>query len=159
MVEHGGYSHVERAPPTLVLDASVATKWFVEEEGTEKALGLRDAYLDGNVRLTAPDLLIYEVGNALNYNPKLSTTELVNSVQSLVEFDLELVPPSMDFITQTTKTARKYSLSAYDASYAALSELVATKLVTADRKLYEKLLPETRVYFLDDLNSKWDISP
>jgi hypothetical protein len=36
---------------TLVIDASIAVKWVVEEEGTEAALGLRSAF-----RFLAPEL-------------------------------------------------------------------------------------------------------
>ena len=44
----------------LVVDASVAIKWVVEEEGSEAAAGL----LDGST-LAAPDFLIPECANIL----------------------------------------------------------------------------------------------
>jgi predicted nucleic acid-binding protein len=40
---------------TFVIDASIAIKWVVEEEGTPQALVLRK-----HGRLTAPDLLVAE---------------------------------------------------------------------------------------------------
>jgi len=46
---------------TAVIDASVAVKWFVEEHGTQKALELRDRYIDGELKLIAPQLFPYEV--------------------------------------------------------------------------------------------------
>ena len=149
---------MERTPQTLVLDASTATKWFVEEEDTEKALRLRNAHQDGKITLTAPDLLVYEVANALNYNPKVSTENLTSAVQKLLELDLDLVPPSSEYISQTTKTARRFSISVYDASYVALSNMIATNLVTADQKMYRKLSPEIRISLLGELDVKWSIS-
>jgi predicted nucleic acid-binding protein len=44
----------------LVIDASIAVKWVVEEEGTAAALSLRK-----RARLIAPDLLISECANIL----------------------------------------------------------------------------------------------
>lgn len=43
----------------LVIDASIAIKWVIEEEGTNEALALR------NQALAAPDLLIAECANIL----------------------------------------------------------------------------------------------
>ena len=45
---------------TVVIDASVALKWFVEEQGTDQAAAL----LAGNDLLIAPDLIVAEVANA-----------------------------------------------------------------------------------------------
>jgi predicted nucleic acid-binding protein len=43
----------------LVVDASVACKWFVEEDGSQAA----EALLDSGSTLLAPDLLVPEVCN------------------------------------------------------------------------------------------------
>jgi predicted nucleic acid-binding protein len=43
----------------LVINASIAIKWVIEEEGTKEALALR------NQALAAPDLLIAECANIL----------------------------------------------------------------------------------------------
>ena len=45
---------------TLVLDASVAFKWFAQEDGTERALVL----LERDEPVIAPDLIVAEVANA-----------------------------------------------------------------------------------------------
>ncbi len=148
---------MERAPQTLVIDASAAAKWFLEEEDTEKALSLRKAHLEGKISLTAPDLLVYEVANTLNYNPKVSDDDLAARVQDLLEYDIDLVPPSSEYNTRIVRTAREFSISVYDASYLALSDMIATNLVTADRRLYEKLSGTTRIFLIDELDLKWKI--
>ena len=43
---------------TLVIDASIAVKWVVEEEGTPEALALRQ-----KAKLIAPELLVAECAN------------------------------------------------------------------------------------------------
>ena len=45
---------------TLVIDASIAVKWVVEEEGTPEALALRQ-----KAKLIAPELLVAECANIL----------------------------------------------------------------------------------------------
>ena len=46
---------------SLVVDSSVAVKWYLPENGSERAASL----LEAAIRLVAPDLLIPEVGNVL----------------------------------------------------------------------------------------------
>jgi predicted nucleic acid-binding protein len=43
---------------TLVVDASIAAKWFIDEKGREQAIRLLDV-----AERQAPDLLIAEVAN------------------------------------------------------------------------------------------------
>jgi predicted nucleic acid-binding protein len=45
---------------TLVIDASIAVKWVVEEDGTSEALALRQ-----KAKLIAPELLVAECANIL----------------------------------------------------------------------------------------------
>ncbi|MBW1669419.1 MAG: type II toxin-antitoxin system VapC family toxin, partial [Deltaproteobacteria bacterium] len=56
-------SGVEKA----VVDASVVVKWFVEEEGSEEALAIRRRYIEEEVEIVAPELIHFEVLNALRY--------------------------------------------------------------------------------------------
>ncbi len=131
----------------------------MEEEDSGKALVLRDAHRDGRITLTAPDLLVYEVVNALNYNPRVSSGHLTAAVRGLLDLELDLLPPSAEYGAHIVKTARRFSISAYDASYAALSEMMATGLVTADKRLYDKLYRALRIYLVRDLDLKWKIPP
>lgn len=45
---------------TLVVHASIAVKWVVEEEGTEAAISLRTKF-----RFAAPDLIVAKCANIL----------------------------------------------------------------------------------------------
>jgi hypothetical protein len=45
-------------------DASVVIKWFRQGEVlAEQAVALREAYLDGQIEVTVPSLLTYELAN------------------------------------------------------------------------------------------------
>ncbi len=61
----------------IVADASVIVKWFVDEVHSEKARELRDEYINGSVEILAPELMPYEVLNALKYTGLFNLNELV----------------------------------------------------------------------------------
>jgi len=148
---------MERAPQTLVVDASVVAKWFVPEEGSDKAVKLRNRHIEGSLTLMAPDLVVYEVANALAYHPEISEDDLREDVSALFMVDLELVPPSTELMASIADRARRHAVSVYDSSYLTLAEVTATNLVTADRKLHEKVKGKGRVLLLDDLERKWTV--
>ena len=59
----------------VVLDASVVIKWFSDEEHTERALEIRTWYVDNRISVYVPDLLVYELSNALRYNPDFGVAD------------------------------------------------------------------------------------
>jgi len=66
----------------VVVDASIVVKWFVEEEGSDKSLKLRDQYIEGKIRIIAPELMIFETLNALYYKRLFSEKELKRSLKA-----------------------------------------------------------------------------
>jgi len=73
----------------LVVDASVAIKWVMEEPGTAEALVLR------RYRLMAPDLLIAECANILWKKVRrreISPDEASLAARLLEHADVELLP-------------------------------------------------------------------
>jgi predicted nucleic acid-binding protein len=56
----------------LVIDASVAAKWFNLEELSDKAADIKEAYVKGDLELAAPTHIIYEVGNSIWKNKQLT---------------------------------------------------------------------------------------
>ena len=78
----------------VVLDTSVVIKWFRQGEVlADLSLALRDAYLDGQITVSAPSLLAYELANVLRYKNDLSSNQVQEAVQSLFDMGLELIPP------------------------------------------------------------------
>jgi predicted nucleic acid-binding protein len=49
----------------LVVDSSVAVKWFIEEDHSTEAQRVYDQYAAGRFRLLAPDSICVEVGNVV----------------------------------------------------------------------------------------------
>lgn len=118
----------------LVIDASVAIKWVIEEEGTAEALVLR------RQQLTAPDLIIPECANILWKKVRrneLSAEEAAFAGRLLANADIDLVPtrPLMD---AAIEIAVLLDHPAYDCMYLALAEQNNVTFVTADSRLITK---------------------
>src|SRR5712692_1971288 len=81
-----------------VVDASVVAKWFLPEAHKDKAEKLLRDFLDEKVELTAPDLLVAEVGNILwKRSTLLRDISPLQAAQSYGEFlalGLRLLPSS-----------------------------------------------------------------
>ncbi len=118
----------------LVIDASVAIKWVIEEEGTAEALALR------HQQLIAPDLIIAECANILWKKARrneLSAEEATFAGRLLANADITLVStqPLMD---AAIEIAVLLDHPAYDCMYLALAERNDLKFVTADTRLIAK---------------------
>jgi len=146
---------VERAPQTLVVDASVVAKWFIPEADSDKAVKLRNRHIEGSLNLMAPDLLLYEIANTLVYHPEIRDEDIREDMEALFTVDIELVSPSSKLIASITEGARRRDISVYDSSYLVLAEIVATNLVTADKRMFEKAMHTGQVLLLDELDQKW----
>ncbi len=92
-------------PETAVVDASVVAKWFLSERDSEAALSLRDRHVGGEVRLVAPDLMIYEVANALRYHPAIGSDRLADHIGDVFALDIGLDPASETALTAAIRTA------------------------------------------------------
>jgi len=141
---------LERGSQSIIVDASVVIKWFIPEADSDQAVKLRDKHVEGSLALMAPDLLMYEVANALSYHPALSVDEIKEDLEALLMLDLDLIQPSSGFVLSIAEDARKYSVSVYDSSYIALAKVTSSSLITADRTLYEKTKKAGLVLMLDE---------
>jgi predicted nucleic acid-binding protein len=121
-----------------VIDASVVIKWFSEEENTQNALKLREEHINGDRILSAPDLLKYEIANALRYKPGFDQQKIVRAVTDLTDLQIDVVTPGKDLIERAVELAYTYDITVYDSCYMALGELMGVNVFTADKKLHLK---------------------
>lgn len=149
---------MERAPRAIVIDASVAVKWFVRELGSDQAILLRDGLIEGKVNLVAPDLLLYEVVNALQFHRNLSLNMLKENVGALLSLDLDLAPPSSELLKTASTIAERHGLTVYDSTYLALAQSLSTSLVTADEYLIKRGRGRTDILRIRDLGERWHFS-
>jgi len=117
----------------VVVDTSVALKWFFPEEGTDRAKALL-----GSVEMAAPDLLIYEFSNVLACRRQQTGRDIARCLETLYRFDIQFFFLPQNRFQRVLQLARQFDLSGYDASFVALAEALNVDLVTADAKLVQK---------------------
>lgn len=123
----------------VVTDASVIVKWFVDEEDTKKALALRQAYIDGKVDIASPNLLPYEVLNALRYNAEFGAERTRTAAEALEKYQLWQYPVLGELVSLCVKNSYTYGMSLYDSAYVSLAEYLDCTLYTADQKILDKV--------------------
>lgn len=120
---------------TVVLDASVLLKWFVQEPGSDAALDVKTRYLDGELAIVVPDLALYEIPNVLRFKRGVPESAVHAAMQALWELDLEIVSPSEMLLEDSIHCSFTTDLSLYDCVYLALAKELDATLITADRQL------------------------
>jgi len=123
----------------VVSDASVIVKWFIEEEHSDKALKLRDMHVNGEVSVAAPELMPFEVLNALKYSGLFELDELKAAAISLSSYGIELYSLKGELAERAVEIAVEKDITVYDAVYLALASELSTVLYTADEKLIRKV--------------------
>ncbi|MGH6868065.1 MAG: PIN domain-containing protein [Methylocella sp.] len=121
----------------MVIDASVAIKWFVIEDGRDDAL----AIIDFKTELVAPELFKAEFTNVLWKKVRRSEVSLEHAKLLIerVETFVTFVPTSFEVGQSALQFAVMLDHPSYDCIYLALAERLGTKLVTADRKFADEL--------------------
>jgi predicted nucleic acid-binding protein len=120
----------------LVIDASIAVKWVVEEDATPEALALRQ-----KAKLIAPELLVAECANILwkkVQRRELSKEEALFAARLLQGAEIELLPTRFLF-EAATRMSLEINHPAYDCVYLALAVESDCQFVTADERFLRKL--------------------
>jgi predicted nucleic acid-binding protein len=121
----------------LVVDASVAVKWFLDEPGDREARAL----VERSEALIAPELIVAEVLNAiwkrfLAGDADIRQGPRVAAVLPKVLAQIRSLGP---LAARALEIAAELRHPAYDCFYLALAEECSAKLVTADRLLLSRL--------------------
>lgn len=123
----------------LVLDASIAVKWFYEEAGSNQALEILYSMHRGEVSCLAPDLIIYEVANALWKGKKAPQARIFEALDDLHSSALKIVRLSDEIIKSSVEIMTRYDLSFYDSVYAGMAAVFDLPLLTANIKHHGKV--------------------
>lgn len=118
----------------VVVDASVAIKWYVDEVHTAEA----EQLIDKRFELHAPELMLPEFGNILwkkcrnhdlDQSVARSAIASLRSQQITLHSNAALLGPAFHGAQETGQ-------SVYDWTYLSLAISLDCKFVTADRKFY-----------------------
>ena len=132
----------------LVIDASIALKWVVQEDGTKQALFLRQ-----RAKLIAPDLLVPECANILwkkVQRKELTRDEALLAARLLQGAEIELLP-TRSLLEQAARIAIDLDHPAYDCLYLALAMENGCRFVTADERFIRKLSQGPRSLYRDNV--------
>jgi predicted nucleic acid-binding protein len=120
----------------MILDASVAGKWFlVDEELIDEANALRDALLEERITLAAPPAIWTEVSNGLVRAARRGRIEAVDA-EALAERVRGLAQLIEDVVVdarEVVRTALSVGIGAYDAAYLAAAQQTESSVITADQ--------------------------
>ena len=136
----------------LIVDASVAVKWFTLEIDRDRA----KAILQSDRTLLAPRLIIGEVANALGRKvaqglvSKSDATEYLSSVPLLISNLLD----TDDLIRPAFDNACNHRHPVYDFIYLQAARNRNTQMVTADSRFVAKLAGSSLARFVVPL-SDW----
>jgi predicted nucleic acid-binding protein len=134
-----------------VVDASVIIKWVLGDEKEpdhEKAIGLLNAWSDGYVDISTPQLWQYEVGNFLGRNLKEDASE---KMSMLLDLNIKNIEQTENMSRQCFLWMKDNLITFYDASYLAVAFEVEGTLITADEKFVNKMKKSKRLCLLRDL--------
>ena len=127
----------------IVPDSSVVVKWFSNETKSDEALKLLDAYTQGTVELTVPEILFCEVGNTLRYKPDYNVQKWKIALSQLCNLHMNVINLNENLITRTGEIAYDGKITFYDALPVAIAEHKKTICITADEETqYRKLQPK-----------------
>lgn len=127
----------------VVVDSSVAIKWFVPEVYTPEALQLYSEWHARRIECAAPDLLFVECANILwkkRRQGTMSSADSAKHMQALVGLPFD-VTPSRRLMTDALQIAVLHDRTAYDSTYLALANALRCTLITADDRLANAVAP------------------
>lgn len=138
---------------SYVMDTSIAIKWFSEhdEADLDKAIGLRDEIVEGRCAITVPCLMLYELGNALRYNPRFKDSDVKNAVKSILDMGFDMREIDGAVMESAIETAFKFRTTVYDAYFLSLSRTESKPFITADYKLAEQVKGFRGIIRLSDM--------
>jgi predicted nucleic acid-binding protein len=120
---------------TLVVDASVALKWFVNEDGSDRAVSL----LNSGAPMIAPDWVLAEVCNAAWKSLRRREIDPVQLDQIAIDVagPFHRLVPLDRLLRRAVTIAGELDHPVYDCLYLALAETEDAPLITADRRLVD----------------------
>ena len=125
---------------SYVVDASVVAKCFIVEPYSDKALEIMNAQVDGRLSLSAPSLVVYELGNIFWRHPRITPEKAYEFLEKFLDLQIRLIDiwSDAELLENACVISKTRKLTFYDACYLAIVEGNGAKLVTADEYLCKK---------------------
>lgn len=118
----------------VVLDASVAVKWFRSERGSDEARQLLRRHGSGEIVITVPSLFVYEFAGVASR--LLDPVERDELWRRFLSWRIVVREVGDALIGDSMRIADDLGCSFYDAVAPALAESLDAPLVSADRRAH-----------------------
>jgi predicted nucleic acid-binding protein len=137
----------------IVVDASVAAKWFLPENGeplADRALALLNKYDKKGVQFVVPDLFYVETASAIWKAVRAERVPRTFGDQALALLTQREFPtvPSLKLLDKAFQIATAFERTVYDSIYVALAVQTNSQLITADERLANSLAAHFPVKWL-----------
>ncbi|MGB3201585.1 MAG: type II toxin-antitoxin system VapC family toxin [Nodosilinea sp.] len=127
----------------IVVNSSVAIKWFVPQVHSDKARQILSTYQEGQLELLAPDLIYAEIGNIvwkLNRFQELAEQDAEDILETFQLISFSITPSSL-LLHDAYHFAKNHQRTVYDSLYMTLSLWQQCLFVTSDSKLFNAISP------------------
>ena len=130
----------------LVVDASFAVKWILEEEYTAQAISALAEWHSHHTDVFAPTWFLFEITNVLYQRIRrgeLTSDEALRLISESRQAGVQLIDYDEVLHARALELAHQFNLNAaYDAHYLALAERIDCELWTADERLWNSTRAE-----------------
>ena len=122
---------------SLVVDSSVAIKWFIEENHQSEAMAISQEWIEGQIQCVVPDWFFVEVGNILWKKLRQQAVDEYEVSRTLAELDTLpfRVVESRALTRKAVAVAIQHDRTVYDSLYIVLAIEECCSFVTADDRL------------------------
>ena len=121
----------------IVLDASIAVKWFnvKSEDNVEIALEIQRKKISDKLEIIVPDLFFLEIINVFLTKSKFSVEDIFIIGEALHKMNLKVIYPDHSILNSAIKIAYTCDLTIYDSLYIGVAKLCEISLLTEDKKI------------------------
>ncbi len=124
----------------IVVDASVAIKWFVTSEPlVEEAERVLGEIEENPARFLVPDLFMNELLAVLCRLPGSTPTKVKEALSLVEALGMTRVGNGHELLALAADLADRWRLSGYDATYLALAFLAGGEWLTADARAVRRV--------------------
>ena len=128
----------------VVVDASLAIKWLVSEENSDKARAISRSWANAGIQAAAPYLMSVEVTNALHrrvVRAELTVEDATRLLEYLLASGIELRDEPGLQVRALQLASQLRQGAVYDAHYLALADILGCDFWTADERFYRAAEP------------------
>jgi len=138
-----------------IVDASVAVRWFIEEEANVHADEVLKRMVDEPRRFAVPELFSFEVFAVLHRLHPEAMQVFTKAIIPLLQGGIFRQPMTAELALKASRFV-KLGLTGYDACYAALAKDMKGLWLTADHKAHRLIEKENVSCLLaDSLPKNW----